>query len=73
MCGLVHVVNFANPKEKSADNHLPGSSDSILISFNTNKMDSSFVRSSLKEGIEKHYISFKVVKGHKSITQIEIA
>lgn len=51
----------------------PRSSDSILISFNTNKMDSSFIRSSLKEGIEKHYISFKVVKGHKSITQIEIA
>lgn len=51
----------------------PGSSDSILISFNTNKMDSSFIRSSLKEGIGKHYISFKVVKGHKSITQIEIA
>lgn len=50
----------------------PRSSDSILISFNTNKMDSSFIRSSLKEGIEKH-ISFKVVKGHKSITQIEIA
>lgn len=51
----------------------PRSSDSIPISFNTNKTDSSFIRSSLKEGIEKHYISFKVVKGHKSITQIEIA
>lgn len=51
----------------------PRSSDSIRISFNSNKMDSSFIRSSLKEGIEKHDISLKVVKGHQPITQVEIA